>query len=277
MASRPSRSGRPSAQNAASASVNASERRTRDWLSSRTRKPGSSPASNGCAREQPRAKAVDGRDPGPVDVAREVVAAELGETLADPGAQLAGRALRVRDHEHAVEREAAVADCAHEPLDEDGRLARARARRRRRRRPPPRSPRAARGWTVLTRHARRIRHIVQRSHHVGQVPPRGSWRTSPSRDAPDRVARPLDRRVDVRPRTRPRRGSPASSARAARRPRPSRAASPRASRGAGERAVEAAERLDPDEVAQREHVERDLELAVASRSPAPSARRSPDL
>ena len=61
------------------------------------------------------------------------------------------------------------------------------------------------------------------------------------------------------PRTRPRRGSRSSRSRAARRPCASARSSPRALALARERPVEPAERLDPDEVAQHEHVERDLE------------------
>jgi hypothetical protein len=69
---------------------------------------------------------VDRRDPGTVERPREIVAAELGQTLADPSAQLARGPLRVRDDEERVDVEAALADGLDEPLHEDGRLARPR-------------------------------------------------------------------------------------------------------------------------------------------------------
>ena len=70
---------------------------------------------------------MDRRDPRAVELAREVVAAALGERGADARAQLAGRAPRVGDDEDRVDVEPAVADRAHEALDEHRRLAGARA------------------------------------------------------------------------------------------------------------------------------------------------------
>jgi hypothetical protein len=79
--------------------------------------------------QQPMAEPVDRRDPGPVELSGEVVAAELFEPGPDAAAELAGSAFGVRDHEQRVDAEAAVADRFDETLDEDGRLARPRSRR----------------------------------------------------------------------------------------------------------------------------------------------------
>ena len=59
--------------------------------------------------EQAGAEAVDRRDPGAVELAREVVPAAVGEGCADPGPKLAGGAARVRDHEDRVDVEPALA------------------------------------------------------------------------------------------------------------------------------------------------------------------------
>src|SRR5205823_12925667 len=58
--------------------------------------------------EEAGAEAVDGRDPGAVELAREVVAAPLGERRADPRPQLPGGAARVGDDEDRVDVEAPV-------------------------------------------------------------------------------------------------------------------------------------------------------------------------
>src|SRR5215216_3003907 len=79
--------------------------------------------------QQAAAEAVDGRDPRAVELALEVVAAELVEPPADPAAQLSGGALGVGDDEQRVDVEAALADRFAEALDDDGRLAGPRARR----------------------------------------------------------------------------------------------------------------------------------------------------
>ena len=159
--------------------------------------------------QQPVAEAVDGRDPGRVEIARQVVAAELQQPLADPAAQLAGRALGVGDHEDRVDVDAALADRAAEALDDHGRLAGAGARR-----DEDDALLLDRPELLLVRrglhdaHDRFTRHIGQSSHQVGQEPPRGSCRTSPSRirsTTPTRVlARPLDPAPELRPRRRSR-------------------------------------------------------------------------
>ena len=60
--------------------------------------------------EQPGAEAVDGRDPGAIDLADEVGPLELREPLADARPKLARRALGVGDDEERVHREPALAD-----------------------------------------------------------------------------------------------------------------------------------------------------------------------
>ena len=118
---------------------------------------------------------MDRRDPGAVELARELMPASLEKRRADPRPQLAGGAPGVRDHENRVDVEPAVADRADDPLDEHGCL-----------------PGARTGGDedlagrfdcaqLLLVHARSIRHIGQRSHQVGHSPPIGSCRTSPSR------------------------------------------------------------------------------------------------
>ena len=115
--------------------------------------------------QQPQAEAVDRRDPGAVERAGEIVAAELVQARPDPAAQLPGRALRVRDHEHRLDVETALADRLDEALDEHRRLARSGARR-----DEDLPPRRDRGGLLIVRrpHARLIRHIRQRSHQAGQ-------------------------------------------------------------------------------------------------------------
>ena len=125
--------------------------------------------------EQARAEAVDGRDPRAVEPPCEVGPAARVQRGTDACAQLTGRLARVGDHEHRLDVEPGVADRAHEPLDEHRRLA---------------GPCACGdedlagrldGGCLLAVHARSIRHIVQRSHQDGQVPPFGSCLTSPAR------------------------------------------------------------------------------------------------
>ena len=79
--------------------------------------------------QQPVAEAVDRRDPGTVELAREIGAAALDERRSDPRAQLARRLARVRDDEDRVDVEAALAHRADVALDEHRRLARARTSR----------------------------------------------------------------------------------------------------------------------------------------------------
>ena len=131
--------------------------------------------------QQPVAEAVDGRDPGGVEVTREVVTVELEQPLADPAAQLAGRALGVRDHEQRVDVEAALADRLAEALDDHGRLAGPGARRDEDDALLLDRPELLAVRSFDRAHERLTRQVGQSSHHVGQEPPRGSCRTSPSR------------------------------------------------------------------------------------------------
>ena len=136
------------------------------------------PGLEGVRPEEPVAKAVDRRDPSAVEVASEVVALDLHEPLADPGAQLPGRALGIGDDEDVLDTEPALADGLDEPLDEDSRL------------PGPGAGRDEDdAWLVNGRdllvgrrrpHECLTRHIVQREHQRGHSPPRGSVCTSPA-------------------------------------------------------------------------------------------------
>ena len=126
--SRSVRSGSPLAQNAVSAASNASLRRTSAPVLVQHPEARVEPGLERIALQEAQAEAVDRRDPGAVERAREVGAVELLEAGADPRAQLSGGALGVGDDEHLVDREPALEDRADEALDEDGRLPRARAR-----------------------------------------------------------------------------------------------------------------------------------------------------
>ena len=135
--------------------------------------------------QEPRAEAVDGRDPGAVELAREVGAPARAELAPDPRAQLARSLARVRDHEHGAHVEPALADGPGEALDQHGRLAGAGAGGE-----EDASLRVDGALLLGVRpeaHARRTLHIGHRSHHCGHSPPLGSWRTSPPRI---RCARP---------------------------------------------------------------------------------------
>ena len=136
------------------------------------------PRREGIRLQQAVAEAVDGGDPRAVELAREIVSPPLDESGADAGAQLARRLARVRDHEDRVDVEPALADRAHEPLDQHRRLA---------------GPGAGRDEDLALRldrrelllvHARPTRQIGHRSHQLGHSPPLGSCRTSPSRILP---------------------------------------------------------------------------------------------
>ncbi len=130
--------------------------------------------------KQARAEAVDGRDPGAVELAREVVASALAQLAPDARTQLTRGLARVRDHEDRADVDPAVADRADEPLDEHGGLAGAGARREE-------DATVGLDRCLLLRvrgeraHGRRILHIGQSWHHCGHSPPRGSCRTSPAR------------------------------------------------------------------------------------------------
>ena len=208
--------------------------------------------------QQAEAEAVDRRDPGAVELAREVVAAELDEPRADPRAQLAGRPLGVGDDEERLDVEAALADRLGEALDEHGRLPGAGAGRDEDR-PRGRDRRRLLLRVRASPHARFTRHMRQSvAPRRAAVRPAGRAARRPRGSGPARP-RASSRAGRPAPRTPPRRGSrvltkPGSaSSFASARSRPARPPL------AGERPVEAAERLDADEVAEREHVERDLE------------------
>ena len=139
----------------------------------------------GMRLQQPMAEAVDRRDPGAVELAREVVPLELGQPLANPPPQLAGRPLRVGDREHRLDRQPPLAHGAGEPLDEHRRLPRpgtggdedeARCVDRG-------QLLGVRGSGLLDHgHDLATRHIDDRSHQVGHgKPPFGSCWMSPVR------------------------------------------------------------------------------------------------
>ena len=125
--------------------------------------------------QEPRAEAVDRRDPRPVEPAREVGPAARMQRRTDARAQLTGRLARVGDHEHRLDIEPFVAHCTDEPLDEHGRLPGAGARRH-----EHLTVCVDRG-ALFRVHGLSTRHIGQRSHHAGHEPPFGSWRMSPAR------------------------------------------------------------------------------------------------
>ena len=144
----------------------------------------------GCERiggQEPAAEAVDRRDPGAVEVAREIRTLELEQPRPDPRAKLPGGAIGVGDHEQRVDVEPVVDHRAGEPLDENGRLPRARPGRDegraagvdRRLLLRVRGSDPERGKSLA--HGRSLRQMRQRSHQAGHSPPRGSWITSPSR------------------------------------------------------------------------------------------------
>src|SRR5205085_2276582 len=132
------------------------------------------PDREGVCAEQAGTEAVDGRDPGAVELPREVAPIARDELLADPPPQLARRLARVRDDEHRVDVDPALAHRADEALDEDGGLARARAGG------DEDLAFGLDGCELLGIHARVTRHMGHRSHHEGHSPPLGSWRTSPA-------------------------------------------------------------------------------------------------
>ena len=128
---------------------------------------------------------MDRGDPGAVELAREIVPVELGEPLANPAPQLAGRSLRVGDREHRLDGQPALADSAREALDEHSRLPRPGPRR-----DEDEAGRVDRGQLLGVRgsgllddrHDLATRHIDDRSHQVGHGnPPFGSCWMSPVR------------------------------------------------------------------------------------------------
>jgi hypothetical protein len=125
--------------------------------------------------KEARAEPMDRRDPRAVELAREVGPAAPVERRADARAQLARRLARIGDDEHRLDVEALLAHRAHEALDEHARLAGPRARGN------EDLARRLDRLRLLFVHGLGTRHIVQRSHHVGHVPPFGSCVTSPAR------------------------------------------------------------------------------------------------
>jgi hypothetical protein len=140
--------------------------------------PGVEPSGERVGPKQAMAEAVNGRDPGTVELARELGSTGVDEAGADPRPQLACGLLGVREDENRLGVHACVADGAREPLDEHHRLAGAGAGG------DEHGPRRLDGRELLIVHARLTRHIGQYSHQVGQSPLFGSCLTSPSRIRP---------------------------------------------------------------------------------------------
>ena len=142
-----------------------------------------------CAKDAP-AEAVDRGHPRAVELEREIRATPLDQRRTDACPELAGRSLRVRDHEERVDVEPVLRDRPDEPLDEDGGLPRPCARGDED--APARIDRSALLIVREGPHGRSLRHIRQRSHQCGHSPPCGSCRTSPARirsTSPTAVAR----------------------------------------------------------------------------------------
>ena len=136
------------------------------------------------------AEPVDRRDPGAVELTRQVEPAPLGERPPDPGTQLTCGLARIGDHEHRVDVEPFVTDGRDEALDQHRGLAGTG---------PGRHEDLAAcldGGALVLVHDRSTRHIVQRSHQVGQSPPFGSWATLPARMR-RAAARPRSRAVST--------------------------------------------------------------------------------
>src|SRR6185437_2293709 len=118
--------------------------------------------------QQPEAEAVDRRDPGAVELAREVVAASVEQLAPDAPPQLPSGALRVRDHEHRADVDPFVTDRVRDSLDEPECLPRACSRRdedvaaRLDRRP------LLLVWCARA-HARFTRHIRQSEEHTFEL------------------------------------------------------------------------------------------------------------
>ncbi len=122
--------------------------------------------------QQAPAEAVDRRDPGAVELEREIGPPALDQPLADPRPELARRALRVGDHEERLDVEPVVDDGPHEALDEDRRLSGACSRGDED--AARRLDRRALLGVRRRAHARSLRQMRQRSHQCGQSPPCGS-------------------------------------------------------------------------------------------------------
>ena len=217
----------------------------------------------GIRAEQPVAEAVDRRDPRAVELACEIGATGLEEPRPDARPELARGALGERHDEDRADVDAALHG-PDEALDDDGRLAGAGARGDEHR------PAGVDGDRLLGvrglglddgAHGRLTRQMGPRSHHDGHEPPFGSCRTCPSRMRPDEAASAVGGLVDERPERL------VVEVVARREPRHELLASARAEHAAGaalprQRAVEASHRLHSEQVAEDEHVERDLELEL---------------
>jgi hypothetical protein len=215
--------------------------------------------------EEPGAEPVDRRDPGAVELPRQLGTAELGQAPANPTPQLRGRAVGVGDHEDRADVDAGV-DCAREALDEDRRL------------PCPGAcgdedePGGAdRGILLRSRRAfDRRSHPLRPPHaaHRRELAPRRAAAVAegvvpdvPLADARDDAAGDVLGARDLRPEVFvfdvvPRRvaGDAVVLRRAAQQPP--------CLPVAGERLVKPSERLHADKVAQDQHVERNLELEL---------------
>ena len=129
MARQADRSSSPSAQNSISACSKASRWRTRAWRVVQHAEARVDPGRERVRAQKAVAEAVDGRDPGGVELACELGAPGFDEPGANPVPQLSRRPLRVGDDQQRVDVEPALADRLDEALDEDGRLPRPRAGR----------------------------------------------------------------------------------------------------------------------------------------------------
>ena len=214
--------------------------------------------------QEPAAEAVDGRDPCAVELSREVVTPALVECGSDPAAQLARRLARVRDDEDRLDVDPALAHRSDVALDEHRRLAgagagrdehrafgldrsellvveRARDSRRSVMLSPPGT--SARGHTTPGTVALRIVAHVARLNTPRVL---GGSLTSRLDLAPERLF--VQVVVLREPREVVARLFPQH---------------PTGETTAGQRPVDTTERLDADEVAEREDVERDLEAKLA--------------
>ena len=161
--------------------MNASDRRTRAWPSSSTRNRGSRPASNGCARSKREQK------PWIVEIhARSTSRARSRRPRSRKRSRMrsfsspAARSVYVITRTESTDRPRSATAFTYRSTSTVVLPVPAPAETK----TIPDSSIAA-SWAGLTVGAgiygRSIRHIVQRSHQRGQVWPRGSCRTSPTR------------------------------------------------------------------------------------------------
>ncbi len=143
---------------------------------------------DGVLAQQPAAEAVNGRDPGSIELAGEIMALALVQSRADARAQLAGGAVGVSDDEQGVDREPTLDRRPAEALDQHRRLAGAGAGRYEHDsggfdRTALLAIGSARSHRLGTRHRGASRHqLGHRFFEPGPSSrPSGSWRTSPVR------------------------------------------------------------------------------------------------